>query len=232
NVYKLIITEGESYTLKLNGTVRPVTWRASNPSVAVTDASGNIKALTPGYSCIIAKVGNTEITCGVTVISTIERKISDLKSKYPEGYFYNSHTPDANFPFVSNIPCDHRNDRPLRCKGQCAGYAAMISNEAFGANAPRIKVPDVASVKAGDYVRYSNRPNHYHSVIVMRVIKEGDIVGYNLRSNEHIYADEGYWIVTDGNWGGVSQCGIFWDRVFYYEYQISVFHANESYSRF
>jgi Leucine-rich repeat (LRR) protein len=226
----VVIAEGGSFTLRMDGTQRAVAWTSTNPGVATVDQNGRITALKAGYTCIIAKIGEISYYGDVRVITPLEMRISDLQNKYPDGYFWNNHTPDTQFPEVSRTPCQHRVDSPRRCKGQCAGFAHLISNEVFGRSAPRIPVADVQSVRQGDYIRYSRHAGHNHSIFIIRVEHEGEIVGYDRRNGRHIYAQRTTWIVTDCNWW--SDCGIIWYRRFNPETFVTVFNARESYSRF
>ncbi|MCL2037235.1 MAG: leucine-rich repeat protein [Oscillospiraceae bacterium] len=228
---KLDLVHGSPHQFSLAGTVRQVSWSSSNPGVATIDQNGHITTLNPGYTCIIAKVGNSEYYSDVRVISELESRISNLQNKYPDGYFWNNHTPSSLFPNVSEQPCV--NHPQGICRGQCAGYANLISNEIFGAGAPRHRVPDVASVKPGDYIRYGNPPNGRHSIIVIAVINRGDIIGYNRNSKTHILSERPYWIITDCNW--MRDCGIDWYRRFDYEQVFATSGGllpNLSYSRY
>jgi uncharacterized protein YjdB len=226
--YKLTLVEGESNTLKVGDTKQKAEWRSSNPSVATVDQNGNVRALKAGYTCIIVKIGQTERYCDVNVITAIEKRIDNLKKKYPQGYYWNKNTPDSQFPSVSSIPCNHpagvRN-----CIGQCAGFAHLISNEVFGNSAPRHRITDLSKVKPGDYIRYSNGGNHRHSILITKVVKEGDIIGYNSYTANHIYASSTYWVITHCNW--MSDCGIDWDMRFTPSY-MKTFISSESYSRY
>ncbi|MCL1832357.1 MAG: Ig-like domain-containing protein [Oscillospiraceae bacterium] len=227
---EMMIVEGKiERSLKLEDTKRAVTWKSSNTRVATVNANGDITAKKAGYTCIIAKVGNTEYFTDVQVITELEKKMSDLQKRYPHGYFWNKNTPSKDYPSVSVTPCDHTRDNPRKCYGQCAGFANMLSDLVFGSNAPRYNVPNVNSVRQGDYVRYSRQPGHNHSIIIMRVVKKGEIIGYNRWSREHITADETYWIVTDCNWW--SNCVIEWYRYFNIERFVTTFNAVESYRR-
>jgi hypothetical protein len=226
----LKLVEGEVFeVLTIEGTQRQSTFRSSNPAVATVDADGRVRAHTAGYTCIIATVGQMEFYTDVRVITALEKRITDLQHKYPDGYFWNNHTADSQFPQVSTTPCNHNTDRPRQCKGQCAGYARLISNEVFGENAPRITVNNVESVRQGDYVRYSNRPNHGHSIFIIRVERPGEIIGYNRSTGQHIYASQLTWIVTDCNWW--SNCIVIWNRRFDPARFVTEFIANRSYSR-
>jgi uncharacterized protein YjdB len=230
NLGELMLVEGESNgTLRVSGTRRAVTWSSSNPAVATVDSNGRVTAHRAGYTCIIARIGQFEMYTDVRVINHLEKQISDLQSKYPGGYFWNSHTPSQQFPHVSETPCSHGSDNPRRCIGQCAGFAHLISNEVFGSAAPRRQVNDVSQVRQGDYVRYSNRPNHNHSVFIIRVEHEGEIIGYDRRNGAHVYAASTTWLVVHCNWW--SDCGIIWYQQYNPATRVTTFNPSESYSR-
>ena len=225
---------GWEHHIGLNGTARTVTWSSSNPTVATVSDIGVVTVHAPGYTCIIASVGGFDFHCDIYAISHFEQQIASLQAKYPSGYFWNRNTPDPTYPNVSTIPCNHAAG-VRACIGQCAGYAELISNEIFGVNAPRHRnITDASIVKAGDYVRYGDPlPNGRHSIIVIRVVQAGEIVGYDRNTKTNIHAPSGYWLVTDCNW--MSDCGIQWYRRFDYN---QVFASrgglipNLSYSRY
>jgi len=212
---KISVTEktmqaGYGNTLKLKGTKREVKWVSSNPSsVKVDEKSGKIAAVKSGYSCVIAQVGQMRYYCDITVMSPLEMKIDSFKQKYPEGYYWNNNTPSKDYPEVSEFPCtDHLTKQYSKCKGQCAGFAYLLSNEVFGKNAPVYKLTDPANAKVGDYIRYGN-----HSVFITRVIKKGDITGYDKAVGLNITAESNYWLVAHCNYD--YQCGILWGTEMY-----------------
>jgi hypothetical protein len=229
NVNSVELIEGQrSNPLTVLGTDRTATLRSSNPDVATVDSSGRVQAHRAGYSCIIINAGGRELFVDINVITDLERRISDLQNRFPHGLFWNNQPRSSQFPEVSEIPCDHRNNIRA-CIGQCAGFANLMSNETFGVNAPRYRVSDTASVRQGDYVRYSNRPGHNHSVFVIRVIHQGDIIGYDKRNGTHIRSDRLIWLVAHCNWH--SDCGILWYHRYDVANHVTTFNANESYSR-
>jgi hypothetical protein len=224
-----IVVGSDDRSLSVDGTVRAVEWSSTNTRVATVGQDGSVTARRTGYTCVIAKIGGAEFYVDVWVITPLEQRISDLQNKYPEGYFWNRYTASADFPHVSETPCNHRTDNPRMCIGQCAGFAHLISNEVFGSSAGRSTVTDIDSVRQGDYVRYSNRPGHNHSVFVIRVMREGEIIGYNRWTQEHIRAESLLWLVTHCNWW--SDCGILWYHTYVPHTRIETFNPRESYSR-
>lgn len=58
---------GKSFTLKLTGTTKKVTWSSSKKSVATVTSKGKVTAKKAGKATITAKVGSKKYTCVVTV---------------------------------------------------------------------------------------------------------------------------------------------------------------------
>jgi hypothetical protein len=164
----------------------------------------------------------------VNVITDLERRINEVQLKYPDGYFWNRYTPDSRYPNVTTTPCDHPNGI-RNCIGQCAGFAHLMSNEVFGSGAGKYNVTNVNNVRQGDYIRYSRRAGHNHSIFIVRVQREGEIIGYDRWNRRHIRASSTQWLVTDCNW--TMDCQIDWNRWFDPERFVTTFNARESYSR-
>lgn len=61
------IYEGNTYTLKVTGTKKKVTWSSSNKKVATVNSKGKVTAKENGKVTITAKVGKTKLTCKVKV---------------------------------------------------------------------------------------------------------------------------------------------------------------------
>lgn len=57
----------KSYTLKVSGTTKKVTWSSSNTAVAKVSSTGKVTAVKKGSCTITAKVGTKKLTCKVTV---------------------------------------------------------------------------------------------------------------------------------------------------------------------
>ncbi|MBQ8210802.1 MAG: Ig-like domain-containing protein [Clostridia bacterium] len=203
---------GETYKfeyLVLKDT-KNVTWTSSNPSVATVDKNGKIKGVSKGYACIIASNGEESCYYDVNVKNQLQQKIDKLRNKYPDGYYWNNHTPSTEYPYVSEQPCtDHSTKKYAYCKGQCAGFAELMYSEIYGSKAKKNYGVSWDSVEIGDYLRL----NPHHSVFVTDVVKKGDIVGYDKWSGENITAYEDYIVVVHCNWG--SCCNIAWDDIFY-----------------
>lgn len=189
--------------------IKNVTWKSSNPSVATVDKNGKITAVKKGYACIIASNGTESYYYEVTVKNELQQKIDKFRTKYPDGYYWNNHTPSKQYPNVSEIPCtDHSTKKYAYCKGQCAGFADLMFREIYGSNAKKNYGVTWKTVEIGDYLRL----NPHHSVFVIDVVKKGEIIGYDRYSNTNITADEDYVKVVHCNWG--SNCNIIWDDYF------------------
>lgn len=96
----VIISEGESYTLKIRGEGEgKIEWSSANPEVADVDTEGKIIGKTRGNTVITAKVNGKTFGCVVSVTSELRKnavkwaKNYSLKSKYSqskrmeEGYY-------------------------------------------------------------------------------------------------------------------------------------------------
>jgi hypothetical protein len=65
---KLVLTEGKSKKLTVQGTLdREVIWSSSRPEVASVTKSGKVRAVMAGTAVIMARVGENELSCSVTV---------------------------------------------------------------------------------------------------------------------------------------------------------------------
>lgn len=76
------VFKGSTYTLKMNGTSRSVTWSTSNRYVATVDSKGRVSGVENGTAIITATVGGKKYRCKVSVqgyeknIVTSYKKIS------------------------------------------------------------------------------------------------------------------------------------------------------------
>lgn len=77
----LKLNEGESATLKLNGTKQKVTWSSSNLAVA-TVAGGKVDAVSAGSAVITAKVAGKSYKCNVTVVAVPKFTKDDYSVEY------------------------------------------------------------------------------------------------------------------------------------------------------
>ena len=64
---RLTTITGRSSQLKVKNYSKKVTWTSSNPYVATVSRSGVVKAAHMGYTVILAKAGDSELKCYVTV---------------------------------------------------------------------------------------------------------------------------------------------------------------------
>lgn len=87
NVTVLNLKEGDSYTLKLNGTKGKITWKSSNNTVAVVSSNGTISAKNKGKATITATVNKKMYSCKLTVtegfdakkaVANIDTTVSDM----------------------------------------------------------------------------------------------------------------------------------------------------------
>lgn len=67
NATKKSIYVGKSFTLKISGTKKAVTWTSSKKSVATVSKKGKVTGKSAGKAVITAKVGGKKYTCTVTV---------------------------------------------------------------------------------------------------------------------------------------------------------------------
>lgn len=199
-------------------------WTSSNPVCVTVDSDGVITAVKRGFSCIIVECGDDVYYYEVTVKNPVQIKADSFRNKYPDGYYWNNHTPSETYPDVTETPCDdHESGTYAYCKGQCAGFAALMFQEVHGVSMYSYGKKGVTwdTVKPGDYIRLVK----HHSIYVLDVIEEGDVIGYNRYSKENIVATEKQLIVVHCNWGWT--CNIIWDDVFTQKYAID---SNYSYT--
>lgn len=217
NTHELSLNTGDSCKLDyffIRGNSDDITWKSSNPAAVTVDNTGKITAKDKGFSCIIVSNGDETFYYEVKVKNELQQKIDKLRDKYPDGYYWNNHTPSKKYLNVTETPCDdHESGKYAYCKGQCAGFAALLFNEIYGYGNVSYGVT-WDNVKIGDYLRLKK----HHSVFVIDVINKGDIVGYDYYNDENITADEKYIVVAHCNWGWT--CNIVWDEIFTPSYEI------------
>lgn len=194
-------------------------WKSSDPEVASIDDNGIITAHKKGYTCIIAYYGEQLFSWDLKVRNELQRKIYSLENKYPGGYYWNNHEPSEEYPEVSEHPCTDHLAAPdphhQFCKGQCAGFAALMFEEVHGFSmySGKSKVRNGVTwddVKIGDYIRLTGSTNH--SIFITDIINPGDVLSYNPYTEEYYYAEEKMVIVVHCNWG--VNCDITWDDMF------------------
>ncbi len=197
-------------------------WTSSDDSIASVSSDGVVTAKKAGFAVIKYTAGDFELAYGATVVTDVQSKIIALSKKYPTGYYYNNNEKSGKYPYVSEIPCDHNLPTyPASCKGQCAGFAAMLSNEVYGSDRNYNYFSDKNEIEVGDYLRILP----HHSVFVIAKIKKGEIMGYSSYSG-YITADDDMIVVAECNWD--HQCGIDWGRTMYVS-NISI--TSDSYKR-
>lgn len=74
NKSKLSLTAGKTYTLKITGTKKQVTWSSSNKKAATVSKTGKVTAVKAGKATITAKAGGKKYTCKVTVVKAAKAK--------------------------------------------------------------------------------------------------------------------------------------------------------------
>lgn len=86
------IYKGDTYTLKVTGTSKKVTWTSSNKKIATVNSKGKVTAKQKGNVTITAKVGKRKLNCKVKVKSLdftnkqVKKSFSDyLKIKSTNG---------------------------------------------------------------------------------------------------------------------------------------------------
>lgn len=70
NTTKKTLAPGKTYTLKVSGTKKKVTWSSNKKTVAKVNSKGKVTALKAGKAVISAKVGSVKRTCTITVKNT------------------------------------------------------------------------------------------------------------------------------------------------------------------
>ncbi|MCM1180179.1 MAG: Ig-like domain-containing protein [Clostridium sp.] len=81
NKTSLTLVKGNTYTLKMSGTKKKVTWKTKNKKIAKLSnskkSSVKIKAVKTGKTTVTAKVGKKTYKCRVTVIRKTRKKPSE-----------------------------------------------------------------------------------------------------------------------------------------------------------
>lgn len=72
---KKTLTVGKSFTLKITGTKKKVTWSTSKKSVATVSSKGKVTAKKAGTATITAKVDGKKYTCKVTVKNPVNKYV-------------------------------------------------------------------------------------------------------------------------------------------------------------
>lgn len=219
NIKELTLCEGDSQLLDyfILKDRDSADWTSSNTKSVTVDENGVITAVKRGFACIIVESGKDIYYYDVTVKNAVQMKIDTFRNKYPDGYYWNNHTPSETYPDVTETPCDdHESGTYAYCKGQCAGFAALMFSEVHGTSMYSSGKKGVTwdTVQVGDYIRLVK----HHSIYVIDVIEEGDVIGYDRYAKKNILADEKMLIVVHCNWGWT--CNIIWDDVFTQKYAI------------
>ena len=94
---KKTMYKGYTYTLKVTGTKKKVTWTSSDKSKATVNSKGKVYAKKNGKVTITAKVGNKKYTCKVTI------KNKPYKLKQFSTTFYNLKDVAKEYRICENI---------------------------------------------------------------------------------------------------------------------------------
>lgn len=165
NKRSLELEVGETFTLKVKGTKKKPKWKSKDKSVATVNQKGKVVAKEEGITYIIATIGKKRYQCKVTVVEVpseeeVYSKIIALKERFPNGT-----------PWGNDVSYDFKGGIYGRGYG-CAGFAFMLSDEAFGELPARI-LEDYNQIRVGDILRVNNDS---HSVVVLEVKSDGIVV--------------------------------------------------------
>ncbi len=169
NRKKLILEKGQSFRLKITGTTAR-SWKSSKPAVAAVGSKGLVKAKKPGTTVISCRAANGKTyRCTVTVRKAapseeqVYKALIAMKAKYPEGM----HWTNANW----YVWYDYDGYDTFTGMG-CVAFAMIMSDAAFGKDAPARPVKDLSPIRVGDILRIDNGR---HTVIVLEV-KENSVI--------------------------------------------------------
>lgn len=73
---KKTLTKGKTYTLKMLGTKKKVTWKSSKTSVATVSSKGKVTAKKAGTATITATVGTKTYKCKITVKNPVNKYVA------------------------------------------------------------------------------------------------------------------------------------------------------------
>lgn len=73
---KKTLTVGKTYTLKMQGTKKKVTWKTSKKTVATVNSKGKVTAKKAGTATITAKVGSKSYKCKITVKNPVNKYVA------------------------------------------------------------------------------------------------------------------------------------------------------------
>lgn len=187
NKTSVTLAPKKSTTLKLKGAKKKVTWKSSKSAVASVSSNGKVTAKKAGKATITAKSNGKTYKCVVTVKASSKKRVSSkaettlssknvysammsMKASYPEGKTYTN----ANYyAWKGGIYAGGYG---------CAGFAFMLSDEAFGTLSARV-VRTFDDIRVGDIIRMNNDT---HTVIVLKVKSTGVVVAEgNYNSSVH-----------------------------------------------
>lgn len=235
------LTVGKSFTLKLNGTtIKSVSVPKDEKKYVSVKKKGSksitIKAVKAGIAVVSvkAKNGNT-YKCTVTCNPTAEQVYNSIiakKAKYPSGtpWEYQDYTAHALNTYQYYIR-DGRGYRTQYSGGFCGGFAALMSNTAFG-NLPGKEIfrSDVTefnknNVRVGDIIHPGD-----HAAVVIAVLEDGVATCEgNVNHEVSWYGDNIFCTDIDGS---VPQDYHDWDSFYSYDEIGSIItrYASEAYT--
>lgn len=84
NAKKKSLKVGKTYTLKVSGTKKKVTWSSDKKSVATVNSKGKVTAKKAGTATITAKVAGKKLTCKITVTKPENKYVAKAPFKAKE----------------------------------------------------------------------------------------------------------------------------------------------------
>ncbi len=115
---------------------------------------------------------------------SVEEKLKFLEGQFPSGKYWNHRDLQVmgdTCLCISGVPCEHNQNGYAFCNQyqgamrdlfsdfsgiQCFGYASLLSDLLFGADAPISEHQDIERIRVGDHIRFLNAQ---HSVIVTEI---------------------------------------------------------------
>lgn len=81
NKTKLTLYEGNTYSLRVTGATKSISWKSSDTSIATVASNGKVKAIKAGSATITATASSKKLTCKLTVKESFNAKkaISNTK---------------------------------------------------------------------------------------------------------------------------------------------------------
>ncbi len=186
NRKKLTLERGQYRMLKIIGSTA-ISWESSKPAVAKVGLRGLVKAKRPGTAVISCKAANGKTyKCTVTVRrpaatptptpvpptptptpvpapseEEVYNALIAMKDQYPEGMRW---TNDNKYTWDKEN-CNFTGEG-------CLAFAMIMSDAAFGKDAPVRSVKDLSKVRAGDILVYKNGC----FIVIVLEVKENSVI--------------------------------------------------------